>query len=177
MRAVIVACGVLGLASPALAGDMQQVEPGRFRCAPAPTQNFNEEVVPLKPGEELRIAFRLLKDYPGLEGAATASLLFHTADGDTAVSVGKAKYDRFEMFAAVFTPRTTQQLMFEYPITGKWIILKLNLDPRGYLTVRSNDLTQRFPVGSTKAVASHLNCHSGQWEIDVWPRSYVLAPH
>jgi len=127
--------------------------------------------VPLKPRQELRIAFRLLKDYPGLDLAATASLLFHTPDGDTAVSVGKAKYDRFQMFAAVFTPRTRQQLMFEYPITDKWIILKLKLDSRGYLTVRANDLTQRFEVGSTNAVASHLNCHSGQWEIDVWPRS------
>jgi hypothetical protein len=175
MRNISLALAALVLASPICAQDMPQTQPGRFHCQGAPGKNYNQEIVPLKVGEELRVAFRLVRENDGEpDHPPTASLLFHTPDGDSAVSVGQALGDRYQMYAAVFTPHTKQQLMFQYPITHNWIILKLDLDERGYLTVHSSDLTQRFIAGSTKTVASHLNCHSGEWEIDVWPRSYVL---
>jgi len=175
-KMMMVGSAALILTSSAVAQDMPQTAPGRFHCAGAAGKNYNQEIVPLKVGEEMRIAFRMIgANDQQPHHPPTAALLFHTPDGDTAIAVGEAWGDRYQMYAAVYTPKTKQQLMFQYPITHNWIVLTLNLDERSYLTVRSNDLTQRYIAGSTKAVASHLNCHDGEWEIDVWPRSYVLT--
>jgi len=173
MRKFAIAAAAL-LGSSATAQDMPQTSPGRFHCAGEPGKNYNQEIVPLKLGEEMRIAFRMLKENDqDPKHPPTASVLFHTSDGETAVSVGQALGDRYHMYAQVRTPRTTQWI-YEYRLTHDWIILKLKLDKRGLLTVRSSESTPRFEVGSTDATSSHLNCHSGDWEIDVWPRSYVL---
>ena len=154
---------------------MPLVQPGRYRCTPpADATSLFQDIVPLQPGVEMRVGFRLLRDIPNGSHRATAALKFDGPRGLAAIAVAKAENEGYEMFASVTPPGSTgQDLVFEYPVTGNWIILRLSLDSDGWLVIRSNDLTQRYKWGAVTKTTLH--CHSGEWEIDVWPRSYVPA--
>ena len=103
-----------------------------------------------------------------------AAVHFIGPNGRSRIAVGKAQNDRTQIFVAVSTPGVeVDDVIFQFPVTDKWISLTLNLDKRGLLTVRSNDLTQRYRWGTVSR--TYLHCNSGSWELDVWPRSYVPA--
>jgi len=151
---------------------MAQVEPGRFRCtAEAGT---GADIVPLRPGQELRVAFRMTKSHPFR--TPLAFVRFDGPQGPSRIAVGKARTDRPRLYAAVKPPGgRPEDLVFYFPFRGtpEWIILKLALDERGTLTVRSNQLARRFNWGSVSRAT--LGCEAGEWDIDVWPRSYASA--
>ena len=172
MRPLGLVVTALMLASPAQA-DMPLSQPGRYHCLPTPEQKtLFQNVVPLKPGEELRLGVRLLKDIPNGSHRATAALMFDGPNGNSHVVVAKAEREGFEMYTAVTPPGSTgQDLIWRYELTDKWIILHLSLDGKGWLVIRANDETRRYKWGTVSHMA--LQCHSGEWEIDVWPRSYV----
>jgi len=155
---------------------MPQVQPGRYLCAPAAGENLGEYIFPLKVGEEMRVAFRLLDENPLAEHPAVAGLQLEGSNGVTDILVGRAVNDPFQMFTKLDLPGKPERELYQFPLTKDWIILKLNLDAHGLLTVRNNDQLQRFPLGTAAITRTSVHCNSGQWEIDVWPRSYVPAP-
>ena len=154
---------------------MQQTQPGRFACNAPAGRPLNQEIVPLTAGQELRVAFRLLREDPNGTHPAAAAVIVHTPGGASTIAVGRAVNDPFQMFAAVAVPGIKEDVLFEYPLTKNWIILKLSLDRRGFLTVRSNDLAPKFDLKTTAIAKTELHCNSGEWEIDLWPRSYVAG--
>lgn len=154
---------------------MQLTQPGRFRCNAPAGQRVDQELVPLRPGQELRLAMRLIREAEGATHPGTSGLLWLSPKGRSVVGIGRAIYDPFQMYAAVETPGVPQQVIYQYPITKDWIILKLTIDERGFLTVRSNDLAKVFATGSAQVTEMAIQCSSSEWEIDVWPRSYVPA--
>jgi TonB family protein len=153
---------------------MEQAGPGRYLCRTAAGHFAQQGIMPLQPGQEMRVAFRLNHDNESEQFPTLAVVYFEGPKGKSRIALGKARNDRLQMYVAVVPPGSTgQDAIFQYPLTAKWIILKLNLDKRGYLTIRSNDLTHRYEWGPV--TKTYLHCNSGEWEIDVWPRSYVPA--
>ncbi len=131
---------------------MTQTQPGRFLCSTAAGQFKEQELVPLRPGEELRLAVRLVREEFDPQWTVLAAVYFDGPNGQSRVAVGKAQNDRTQMYAAVTTPgRASDDIAFEYPVTGNWIILKLKLDRRGLLTVRSNETHAAVPMGARVA--------------------------
>lgn len=171
-RAAAAASLALALASPA-AGEMPQVEPGRFQCNAPAGRPLNQDLVPMRLEQELRVAFRLIREDPSAEHPATAAVMLESPSGRATVVLGRAVNDPFAMFVALDMPGVREEVLFEYPLTKNWIILKLSLDERGFLTVRSNDLAPRFALGTRTISGTRLHCNSGEWEIDVWPRHHV----
>ena len=153
-----------------MASPMRQTQPGRYLCE-AMDGSANQEILPLVVDRELRIGFRLVKDDFDSKKAALASIGFEGSAGRSRVAVGKAQNDRFGMYAAVQPPGDADRVVFEYPVTDKWTILKLKLDRHGYLNIRGHDLTQRYKWGPVTRAGLH--CQYGEFEIDIWPRSYV----
>ena len=171
-RSIVFAPAALLVAAPA-AADMAQVGPGRYRCSAAGAGS-ERGIVPLRPGGELRVAFRMTRSHPFRR--ALAFVRFDGPQGASRIAVGKARTDRPRMYAAVNAPRTgTEDPIYYYPFRGtpEWIILRLALDDQGVLTVRSNQLARRFRWGTVTRTT--LGCEAGEWEIDVWPRSHVAA--
>ena len=154
---------------------MELVQPGRYRCAPSGQWGLGQDIVALKPGQEMRIAFRLLAENPALPRPPVAGITIETVKGATNILVGQSVNDAFQMFVALNLPGKPQRELYEFPLTKNWIILRLTLDNRGLLTIRNNDQDQRFPIGSASVSRTSLHCNSGDWEIDLWPRSYVPA--
>ena len=169
MRAML--SGVMALAAAVGPGpaDMPQVAPGRYRCALS-AAGSERAIVPLQPGRELRLAFRMTKLHPFRRPLAFVQ--FDGPDGPSRIAVGKARTDRPRMYAAVHPPGTRiEDPIYYFRFPADWIILRLALDERGVLTVRSNQLAGRFRWGPVSRAT--LGCQAGEWEIDVWPRSYV----
>ncbi|MFL6741962.1 MAG: energy transducer TonB [Sphingomicrobium sp.] len=161
---------------PVAAGQrMQQIQPGRFRCNAPAGHRVDQELVPLRPGQDLRLAMRLIREAEGATHPGTSGLLWLSPRGRSVVGVGRAVHDPFQMYAAAETPGVPQQVIYQYPLTKNWIILKLTLDDRGFLTVRGNDLAKVFATGSAQVTEMAIQCSGSEWEIDVWPRSYVPA--
>jgi TonB family protein len=154
---------------------MPQVQPGRYRCAPTGQGGLSQEIVALKRGEEMRVAFRLKDQNPLAQHPAVAGLQLEGPNGTTHILVGRAVNDPFQMFAVLDLPGKPERELYEFPLTNDWIILKLTLDGRGLLIIRNNDQLQRFPLGTATITRTSVHCNSGEWEIDVWPRSYVPA--
>jgi TonB family protein len=154
---------------------MRQVQPGRYACNTAAGEYGQQDIIPLQPGKEMRLAFRLVEENVSEEREAMAAVYFIGPNGKSRIAVGKAQNDRTQIFVAVSTPGAeVDDVIFQFPVTDKWIALTLNLDKRGQLTVRSNDLTPRYQWGPV--TRTYLHCNSGNWEFDVWPRSYAPAP-
>ena len=108
--------------------------------------------MPLRPGQELRLAVRLVREEFDPQWTVLAAVYFDGPNGQSRVAVGKAQNDRTQMYAAVTTPGSeSDDVAFEYPVTGNWIILKLKLDRRGLLTVRSNETHAALPMGARVA--------------------------
>ena len=154
---------------------MEQVEPGRYHCAPPGKNGVGHDIVPLKPGQEMRVAFQLVRENADAEHPAAAGIMFESASGKTYVLVGRAVNDPFQMYAVLDLPGLPERELYEFPLTKNWIILKLKLDKRGYLTIRNNDQEPRFPIGKAALTGASVHCSSGEWNIDVWPRSYAPA--
>ncbi len=175
MRHWIPAIGALALAAPAAAApDMVETELGRYKCDTAAGDYAQHTIVPLQVGKEMRVAFRLNADHDSPKYPAMTGVYFDGPLGRSRVVVGKASNDRFQMYAAVGAPGVaTDDAVFAYPLTKDWIILKLTLDKYGYLTVRANDMTRKYKWG--QVTRTYLHCNSGDWDIDVWPRSYVVS--
>jgi TonB family protein len=161
--------------SPPAADRMEEVQPGHYVCNAAAGEFKQQEILPLQPGQEMRLAFRLAEEHVSAQWTVMAAAYFIGPNGKSRIAVGKAQNDRSQIFVAVSTPGDeAQNVIFQFPVTDKWIVLTLNLDKRGLLTVRSNDLTKRYRWGTVSR--TYLHCNSGDWEFDVWPRSYVPAP-
>lgn len=161
---------------PTPANDMSQVTPGRYRCTAEAGKYWNEDILPLQVGQEMRVAFRMLKENDHPEWHPAASVILETPEGKAWVTVGKARNDIGHLYVAFQQPGAEhQQGLWQFPLTDNWIIIKLKLDGRGNLALRNNDLELRFKVGKPVSKTT-LHCHSGEFEIDVWPRSYVPAP-
>jgi hypothetical protein len=169
------AAAFVPLAAPgAAAPDMVQTELGRYKCDTPAGHYAQHTIVPLQVGKEMRVAFRLNADHYSEKWPALAVVYFEGPQGKSRVAVGKASNDRFQMYVAVGAPGTeTDDAVFAYPLTKDWIILKLTLDKYGYLTVRANDMTRKYKLG--QVTRTYLHCNSGDWDIDVWPRSYVVT--
>lgn len=173
MRHLTLAFATIALASPA-AADMHLSEPGRYKCD-APAGHFEQQtIVPLQTEREMRVAFRLNEDRSNEKFPAMAVVYFEGPMGKSRVALGLAKNDRFQVYVAVRPPGgESEDAIFAYQLTKNWIILKLNLDKRGYLTIRANELTRKYKWG--QVTNTFLHCNSGDWDLDVWPRSYVPA--
>ena len=153
-----------------VAADLPRTGPGRYRCA-AP-QPLGQAIAPLRAGEELRVAFRLTRT--DTTRAPLAFVRFDGPRGPSRIAVGTARTDRPRMSALVSPPRSRiDDPIYYFPRTREWIILRLSLDPRGMLTVRSNQLERKFRWGPVSSAM--LGCQWGEWEIDVWPRSYAAT--
>jgi hypothetical protein len=159
----------LAFAAPA-AAQMQLVEPGRLTCS-APAGEVREQaILPPRVGKELRVAFRLLEEHARAGQPVLAALFLDGAGGRTRVAVRK---ESAHVYVSVTPPAGHEQIVYQYPLTKDWIILKLTLSARGDLTVGANHAAPRFPIGSAQLAKATLQCGSGQWEFDVWPRSYA----
>ncbi|MFL6741967.1 MAG: hypothetical protein ACJ8D6_05165 [Sphingomicrobium sp.] len=162
---------LLAASAPAATADMPQVQPGRYRCS-SPGAGSDRAILPLQPGRELRVAFRLARS--SAIRRTLAFIRFEGPHGPSRIAVGKARTDRPRMYAAVHPPGTgIEDPIYYFRFPADWIILRLALDDRGVLTVRSNQLARQFKWGTVARAT--LGCQAGEWEIDVWPRSYVTA--
>lgn len=161
------------LAAPVAAADMPQVGPGRYRCS-LPSAGSERSIMPLQPGRELRIAFRMTRSDPVRR--ELAFIRFDGPDGPSRIAVGRAGADLPRLYASARPPRWTEDPIFYYPIraTPKWILLRLTVDEQGVLTIRSNQLRRQFRWGPVTRAS--VGCRSGEWDIDVWPRSYLAGP-
>jgi len=173
MRLACAACAALILAAPA-AAQMPQIDPGRYLCATIAGKGVNQDIVPLKPGQELRLAFRLIDEDKDPTHPPIAVVHFNTAKGSSRIAVGRSVNDPHQMFV-VLLPDSPQRMVYEFPLTDEWIILRLKLDDRGNLSVSDHGREPKFPLGSAEITRTMLQCGGGDWEFDVWPRSYVPA--
>src|SRR4051812_16502095 len=103
MRLGLIAAALAALAALAVpaAAEMQQVQPGRYRCAPAPGEGADQQIVPLQVGREMRVAFRLIREEKGWTSPPTAAIILQGPNGRSHIALGKAVNDPFEMYAAV----------------------------------------------------------------------------
>ena len=171
--ACTVPLAAIALAQPAPA-QMPQLEPGRYHCTATDDHwSIDQDIVPLKLGQEMRLAFRLIGEDANAKRPARAAVHLKTPAGFPRIARGRSVRDPLQMFVVLDVPGTPQQLLYEFPLTKQWIILKLRLDDRGFLTVRNSDLAPKFPLGSREVSRTMLQCNGGEWDIDVWPRSYV----
>jgi len=176
MRSIGLALAALVTASPA-AADMPQVQPGRYHCLPTEqSRTLYQGLVPITPGVELRLGVRLLNEMPEGQERPTVALMFNGPNGNSHIAIGQAVKEGFEMYTAVTPPGSTVPAgddVWRYELTKKWIILKLNLDEKGWMVIRAGDETLRYKWGKVDHMA--FQCHHGEWEVDVWPRSYAPA--
>ena len=165
MRSEWAVVAALGLAAPA-GPAMQQTQPGRYLCNGAAGAVGEQPIVPLRAGKDMRLAVRLLKADPEPKQPVVAAVFLGTAR----VAVRK---EQAHFYASVTIPSRNEQIVYQYPLTRDWIILTLSLDPRGDLVVRGNKDSPRFPLGTAQLSGTTLHCASGDWEFDIWPRSYA----
>jgi hypothetical protein len=152
---------------------MKETQPGHYLCSTPAGDFAQQEIVPLKPGREMQLAFRLIEEHYSEKWTVLAAVYFVGPKGKSRIAVGKAQNDRSQMYVSVSTPANeAQDVVFQYPVTNNWIPLSLTLDSHGFLTVRSGKLRKRYQWGTVSR--TYLHCNSGEWEISVSPQSYVL---
>jgi TonB family protein len=153
---------------------MEQIEPGHFVCSTPADQFAMQELVALKPGQEMRLAFQLIEEHPSEQVPVMAAVYFIGPNGQSRIAIGKARDDPGKMAVWVSTPGKPDDIIRQFPVGKDWIPLNLTLDADGVLNVRSGGLSKRYqwaPASST-----FLLCNSGDWEISVAPQSYVPPP-
>jgi TonB family protein len=154
------------------ASEMKEMSRGHYLCSTAAGEFKQQELVALRPGQEMQLLFRLVEDHSSEEWAGLAAIVFVGPNGESRVAIGRAHDDRSRIFMAIATPGDEEQdVVFQYPLTSNWIALNLNLDTRGFLTVSSGSLKKRYRWGTVSRTCLH--CNSGDWEIAVAPNSYV----
>jgi len=173
MQSVFVMSLALAALAPApAAGQMRLVEPGRLACSAPAGEVRQQDIAPPRVGKELRVAFRLLEEHARPGHPVLAALVLDGAGGRARVAVRK---ESAHVYVSVTSPAGHEQIVYQYPLTKDWIILKLTLSARGDLTVRANSDAPRFALGSAQLAKATLQCGSGEWEFDVWPRSYATS--
>ena len=162
----------MAVAAAPAAGQMQLVEPGRLSCSAPAGEVRQQEIAPPRTGKEVRVAVRLLEEHARPGQPVLAGLYLDGAGGRARVAVRR---ESAHFYVSVTPPAGHEQIVYQYPLTRDWIILKLTLSARGDLTVRANHDAPRFPIGTAQIEKATLQCGSGEWEFDVWPRSYVAG--
>lgn len=174
MRSIVVAIAVLALAGPA-AAQMKLVKPGQMLCSAPAGQTLDQEIVPLQPGQEMRVRVRLAKENFDPKSTTAMVLGFGGFDDHTSIFVGLAANDRTKTFV-VLQKGAEEQLIGRYDSnSGDWIDFRLKLDAGGLIKVRGDARNGEIKLKSPGAAKTWLHCQSGEFDIEISPLAYIPA--
>ena len=175
MRKLFIALAAIGLAGSA-AAQVKWVKPGQLQCLAPAGQTLDQDILPLQPGQDVRVRVRMAKDNFDPKSTTAAVLGFGGMEDHTAIFVGLAANDRTKIFV-VLQKGGEEQLIGRYDSnSGDWIDFRLKMDSSGLIKVRGDARTGEIQLKGAVPPKMWLHCQSGEFDIEISPESYIPPP-